>query len=166
MLDIKLIDKEVVAENTPWLLKAVKESTVIKVLSLSIPFIFAGYLTYWKFGSRRFTFSEYVIAGLYLLITVRIYIFLSTPINYLFFNSDELSDFRIAIIFLAGVLFGSITVIKAFPIKPVWKSLLVFIGFFALASLFYFIQTVFLFYIDDVLTGADMENWFENFFAE
>ena len=166
LFDIKLSYSHQWEEGTHWFIGVLKDSTVVRVLWVSLPFIAAGYLVYWNHGSRRFTFSEYVIAALYLMISIRIYMFIFAPVNSLFYAGDEYSDFKVAVISLSGLTLGSIMVIKAFPIKNIWKRIGYYIMFLGVAFGFYIAYYMLFYYIDDLLIGKDMGNWIENFFNE
>lgn len=147
-----------------WIVKALKSSVVIRICWYAVPFIIAGYLAYWKFGSRRFTFSEYLIAALYLVITIRIYFLFISPINYLWFGGDTTSDLTIVVVPLLGIIFGGITIFKAFPIKSKWKSAFMFIFFLALSFGLMVLYTTCYNFIDDVLMGKDLDNWLIDYF--
>lgn len=161
---IMLVNNSEVEGN--WFIKLIKTSPVIKVLWVSVPVIFAGYLVYWNFGSRRFTFSEYLIAALYIIISIKIISYIFYPINYYWFDGDPLSDFNFYIVSVSMLILGGITVLKAFKIKSKWRAALQFGLFGALAFVFLLAYTMFFQFIDDVILGKDTENWISNFFSE
>lgn len=166
ILEVELLVKQQFEEGTPWLIRALKDSTVVRVLWISVPVIFAAYLAYWNHGSRRFTFSEYIIGALYLVITIRIYDFLFTPINYFLNDSEPISDYRLFYIGIVALFFGSITLFKAFPIRSQWKGVMLFIGFVAMSIIFLLTYHIFFTWIDDFIMGKDMSNWIDNYFAD
>lgn len=149
-------------EGANWLIITLKESTVITTLWMAVPMIFSVYLTFWKHGSRRFSASEYIVATLYLIITIKIYTFLIAPINYLFFQGDKMSEFNLGYILVIGTFFCFVTMFKAFPIQSMWKRVVLFILLIILASTFISIYTLIFEMIDDFLMGKDMTDWLIN----
>lgn len=149
-----------------WFIRSLKESTVIRIMWYLVPFIVAGYLAYWKYGSRRFSFSEYLIAGLYLIISVRIYSSLLLPINYFSGNDETIHDIGVYTSLAIGFVFGIITIYKAFPIPSRWKRIMQLTFFLVLAFVIMIAYATFFNYIDDLLMGKDMDNWFEKMFED
>lgn len=133
---IRIEEMKKVVDSGNWLVRTIKESTVLNVLWISIPLIFALYLAYWRYGSRRFSASEYVIACLYMVISIRIYALVLIPVCNYFFEGDMAALFKATIVIVGLLIISPIAISKAFPIKPLWKASLVFVWFTILATIF------------------------------
>ena len=157
LFDIKWGLNKEIPEGTHWMIRIIKESTVLRVLWISVPVTLAAYLAYWKHGSRRFTFSEYLIANLYVIIAVRIYFFFLTPVNYIFFEGDIYSGFIIGSLALICLFIGSVIIYKAFPIKSKWKAIGVFLWFIVLAAIFFSIYKMGFDILEDLLQGHEIQ---------
>lgn len=166
ILEIDLVKFDRDHGEDPWWIRTLTDSTVVRVLWFSIPLIGAVYLAYWNFGSRRFSFSEYIIAALYLIISMRIFSFIFTPVNFIYFNGEADSVFNISVIFIIGIIFGTIIIFKAFPIASKWKSAVVFIWFLVLALLFYLVYSMFFQFMYDIIVGNNTENWLQRYFDD
>ena len=95
------------------------ESDFVIGILISFPFIMAVYLAYWKFGSRRFNVYEYIVAFFYMMSVMRIYDFLLLPLLLI----DE--NLQYAVLYVIFGILGVGTTLKAFPIKPWWKNMLI-----------------------------------------
>lgn len=155
-------------ENTNWFIASLKNSTVLKSLWISFPLSLAAYLVYWKHGSRRFTFSEYVIAVLYFLCSIRLYTFFFSPVNYILSKGDIdlYSYYNCVIVALCGLFLGVPLICKAFPIKSKGRRIWTLIKFFIVGFFFVAIYWIIFAFIDDLLSGYDMDTWFYDYFIE
>lgn len=167
IFDIDLLkDSEQSEEGVNWFIKTLKESTVLRSIWIAIPFIVAVVLAYWNHGSRRFTFPEYIVAGLYINISINIYSFLLLPINYFWFDGESMSDFRLFTIVCLYLIFGCVMVFKAFPMSSRWKDGAFFLWFIALAVVLFVIYTMFFSFLNALISGNDMNDWVSNYFKD
>ncbi len=106
-----------------WLLMWIFQSNVFQYLVTSIPVAFCCYLAYFKFGSRRFNFIEYMVAAIYMSCSLTIYAFLLIPVQLVNENAGALFNA------LAVIIVSALSLMKAFPIKAVWKRCLALLFF-------------------------------------
>lgn len=153
-------------DTANWFVKTIKDSTVLRSLWVSVPFIIAAYLTYWKHGSRRFTFSEYVIAALYFMVTIRVLTFVVSPINYFLSHGESLSSFNLVFIAIIGLTFGIIMITKAFPIQSKVTRITMFVLFIIISLIVTYIYIMISEFIEDVIVGSLNENWINDYLSE
>ena len=153
-------------KSSSWLMQSIKESAIIRLLWVSIPYIFTVYLVYWRHGSRRFNFAEYLLAALYICMCLRLYVFFLIPVNLLPPIDPEVDNIHLLII-VVGLVIGSIAIWKAFPIKSKWRAVVRLVYFYILLffvlSIYYTIFKI----LDEVLIeGVPLADSFRDKFVE
>lgn len=105
------------------LLKLIDQSVVVQTLVAGIPLCFGIYIGFYRHGSRKYNFAEYLAAFTYMYATITIY---DALLGFLYLIPGF--DFDVTNITLIVVsVFSVIILLKAFPqIKP-WKTILLLI---------------------------------------
>ena len=93
-------------------------SIVVATFLAGIPICFSVYVAYYRHGSRRFNFAEYLAAFFYLFAAINLWDVLLTVLNVI---PGLNFDFENLIIIIIGY-FCVITLLKAFPQDKWWKS--------------------------------------------
>ena len=149
-----------------WIIKTLKENIIVRLIWFSIPFIGAGYLVYWNYGSRRFSFGEYLIATLYLIISIRILVILAKPIEVIYGQESDAWGIAVGIYLLIGFIYGIKIVTKAFPIKNKWVRIRQLVFLLALSIVFFCFNIIILYFLENLLKGTLDEPWFSNLLYE
>lgn len=116
-------DKEFVIEGHWFLTMLINSDVLAKILIACIPALNC-YLVYGRASGRKYNLAEYLTAAIYMGCAFSIYINLLKPLQILFPETERLITLAVVIII------GTISLTKAFPIRPWWKSCLTLIGFF------------------------------------
>lgn len=99
--------------------RLIDQSSILKIFFVAIPICMAVYLGYFRHGSRKYNFAEYLAAFVYMFAAVTIYdilICLLTLIPNLSFDTD----------FLIGGVASTLSIVvlvKAFPQTRWWKHI-------------------------------------------
>ena len=112
------------------------ESDTILYMALALPLAGVCYLVYYKHGSRRFNFAEYLTAAIYMFSAGIIYDFVFFPVEIF---SPVVSEYLTNGVF---AVMGLVALSKAFPVRPMGKRIALMIGF-ALVSIVVYVLTIF-----------------------
>jgi hypothetical protein len=96
------------------------------------PIMLAVWLTYYRFGGRRFNAAEYLVAALYMLCSFLVYDFLYLVFTLLGINLYSME-------FIVPAILGYIALHQAFPVKSLFVRVLLLIVCTALIALFCFL---------------------------
>ncbi len=112
------------------------ESDTILYMVMALPLAGVCYLVYYKHGSRRFNFAEYLTATIYMFSAGIIYDFVFFPVEII---SPSVSD---VLTNSALVVMGLLALGKAFPIRP-WPKRIAMMLCFLLVSAVVYVTTIF-----------------------
>jgi hypothetical protein len=99
---------------------------------MCLPIMLAVWLTYYRFGGRRFNAAEYLVAALYMLCSFLVYDFL-----YLVFTLFGINLYSME--FIVPAILGYIALHQAFPVKNLFVRVLLLIVCTTLIALFCFL---------------------------
>lgn len=112
-------------EDINPLLVMLDQSIVIESIFFAIPFCFIVYIAYYRHGSRRFNFAEYLVAFVYMFAAITMY---DVIFNLLYLIPGI--KFEVSVITLLVIsVFSVIMLIKAFPQDKWWKHVLLLMWF-------------------------------------
>lgn len=112
------------------------------------PIILALRIIYRKRGVKRYNFPEIFTAGILLSA-------LSFLIDILILPAAWWIDYTTEISLVVFLGYCSICIFKAFPVRPCWKSALLFINFMILCVVFLFFYMIILELIPQLIFGSD-----------
>lgn len=124
------------------LLKMIDQSVVGVTFFIGIPICFAVYLAYYRHGSKKYNFAEYLAAFIYLYASINLYNIIFSFLNVIPGMEFDMRNLTIMI----AIIFSVVVLIKAFPQKKWWKTvgLLIWTSFIIFISLILFSATIFL----------------------
>ena len=99
-------------------LKMMDQSIVFATLFIGIPMCFGVYLAYYRHGAKKYNFAEYLAAFVYLFAAINLWDTLFALINLIPGIGFDATSLTLGVV----VLFSVIILVKAFPQKKWWKS--------------------------------------------
>lgn len=131
------------SENEPtlfansWILSQIFSSDVIAKIIMAACIALSCYVVYNGTGGRKFNFSEYLTAAIYMCCCFSIYNSLM-KLLYPVFSQDIIYT----LIFVLDFIIGSIALFKAFPIKSRWRRCLRWLWFMTFNVLVFIVVIV------------------------
>ena len=109
------------------ILKMIDTSIVISTLFAGIPICFCVYLAYFRHGAKKYNFAEYLAAFTYLFASITLWDSVFTLFDFIPGFDFDMTSITLVIV----AIFCVIILLKAFPQKKNWKSviLLIWCGF-------------------------------------
>lgn len=138
-------------EGNNAIVKMIDQSIVFATLLIGIPMCFGVYLAYYRHGAKKYNFAEYLAAFVYLFAAISLWDNLFSLINLV-----PGIGFDVTILTFGIILFFSIVILlKAFPQKIWWKSLVLFI-WCGIVLLFSIITLAIIMYLPLVIERLDL----------
>lgn len=137
-------------EHNLYILRFYEFSSGMFTLCMLPPIIFALRLVYKRYGLTHYNVPELFTAGIFLSALSFILDILLLPISMLVGDTVEIS----LIVFL---VYSSICILKAFPVRPRWKGILLFIWFLILGVIFLSFYMLTLELIPQLILGSSQE---------
>lgn len=130
-IDFYASDEDKIVVEGHWLLTMMINSDVVAKVMIACAPAFSCYLTYGRFCGRRYYLAEYLAAAIYMGCSISIYFNLLKPLGVFFPNADQYVGSALVSIV------GTIALVKAFPIRQRWRSLLMWLAFVAMNLLIF-----------------------------
>ena len=137
-------------EHNIYILRFYEFSSGMFTLCMLPPIILALRLIYRRHGLSRYNTPELFTAGIFLSALSFILDILLLPVNMLIGDTAEIS-------LLLFLVYCSICILKAFPVRPHWKGILLFTCFLALSLLFLSFYMLMLALIPQFIFGSSQE---------
>lgn len=132
LISIYKFDEGIGYKGENPILKMIDQSVVFQTFFIGVPTCFGIYLGFFRHGSRKYNFAEYLAAFTYMYAAISIYDIILNLLYIIPGINFDISGFTVII----AIAFSFIVIFKAFPQNKKWKTVLLLLWSFLLGIIF------------------------------